>query len=36
MQPEDKAVAIHLERAQAYIQHPPAVDWDGVHVMMTK
>ncbi len=36
MQPEDKAVTLHLERAQSYIQHPPATDWDGVHTMTTK
>jgi adenylate cyclase len=36
IQPNDKSVALHLERAQAYIQHPPGQDWDGVHVMSTK
>jgi adenylate cyclase len=36
MQPDDRAVALHLERAQAYIQRPPAEGWDGVHVMTTK
>ena len=29
MQPEDKAVLLHLERSQAYIQRPPATGWDG-------
>ncbi|MFK8184762.1 MAG: GAF domain-containing protein [Phormidesmis sp.] len=32
----DRAVKIHLERAQAYIQRPPAENWDGVHTMTTK
>ena len=36
IQPNDNAVKIHLERAQAYIQRPPAKDWDGVHTMTTK
>ncbi|MEO0706567.1 MAG: adenylate/guanylate cyclase domain-containing protein [Cyanobacteria bacterium J06649_5] len=36
MQPDDKAVMIHLERSQEYIQRPPVADWDGVHVMTTK
>ncbi len=36
MQPNDLAVTLHLERAQEYIQRPPAADWDGVHVMTTK
>ena len=36
MQPKDKAVTLHLERAQSYIQHPPAPSWDGVHTMTTK
>ena len=36
MQPDDLAVTLHLERAQEYIQRPPAADWDGVHVMTTK
>ena len=36
IQPQDQAVALHLQRAQAYIQHPPANNWDGVHTMTTK
>jgi adenylate cyclase len=36
MQPEDLAVKLHLARAEAYLQHPPAEDWDGVLVMTTK
>ncbi|MGB3769002.1 MAG: adenylate/guanylate cyclase domain-containing protein [Phormidesmis sp.] len=36
LRPDDLAVALQLERAQACIQRPPAKDWDGVHVMMTK
>lgn len=36
MRPDDLAVSLHLERAQEYIQRPPAADWDGVHVMTTK
>ena len=36
LQPHDKAVKIHIERAQSYIQRPPTPDWDGVHVMTTK
>lgn len=36
IQPQDQAVALHLQRAQEYIQHPPAKNWDGVHTMTTK
>ncbi|MEO0455189.1 MAG: GAF domain-containing protein [Cyanobacteria bacterium P01_A01_bin.114] len=36
MRPADRAVAIHLNRAQAYLQTPPPSNWDGVHVMTTK
>ncbi|MGB3298288.1 MAG: adenylate/guanylate cyclase domain-containing protein [Phormidesmis sp.] len=36
MQPDDSAVTLHLQRAQAYIQRPPAEGWDGVHTMTTK
>ena len=36
LQPQDKAVVLHLQRAQTYIQHPPAPTWDGVHTMTTK
>ncbi|NMF83301.1 GAF domain-containing protein [Nodosilinea sp. P-1105] len=36
MRPEDKAVAVHMQRAQQYLQQPPPADWDGVHIMTTK
>ncbi|MEM9909011.1 MAG: adenylate/guanylate cyclase domain-containing protein, partial [Cyanobacteria bacterium P01_D01_bin.44] len=36
MRPADRAVEIHLQRAQAYLQTPPPPNWDGVHVMTTK
>ena len=36
LQPNDLAVQIYIDRAQSYIQRPPGVDWDGVHVMTTK
>jgi adenylate cyclase len=34
--PEDRAIAIHLERAHAYLIHPPEPDWDAVYTMTTK
>lgn len=34
--PEDRAVEIHIERAQDYLENPPPDDWDGVHTMTTK
>ena len=36
LRPTDLAAALQLERTQAYIQRPPAKDWDGVYVMTTK
>jgi adenylate cyclase len=36
LRPNDKAVAVHISRAQQYQQQPPPPDWDGVHVMTTK
>ncbi|PZO09957.1 MAG: adenylate/guanylate cyclase domain-containing protein [Leptolyngbya foveolarum] len=36
LRPDDLAAALQLERTQAYIQRPPANDWDGVYVMTTK
>ena len=36
LRPDDLAAALQLERTQAYIQRPPAKDWDGVYVMTTK
>ncbi|MEM1242397.1 MAG: GAF domain-containing protein [Cyanobacteria bacterium P01_H01_bin.26] len=36
MQPQDKAVAIHIQRIQGYLQAPPPANWDGVYVMTTK
>ena len=36
IRPNDLAVGLQLERAQGYIQRPPAADWDGVYVMTTK
>ncbi|PSN18501.1 adenylate/guanylate cyclase domain-containing protein [filamentous cyanobacterium CCP5] len=36
LRPGDRAVAVHLRRIQAYLEHPPGDGWDGVHVMTTK
>jgi len=36
LRPADRAVAVHLNRAQAYLRHPPPEGWDGVHVMTSK
>ncbi len=36
LRPLDKAVAVHLRRAQQYLVQPPPEDWDGVHIMTTK
>lgn len=36
MRPNDKAVAVHINRAQQYLVEPPPQDWDGVHIMTTK
>jgi adenylate cyclase len=36
MRPSDRAVAIHINRTQAYLANPPSPDWDGVHTMTTK
>ncbi len=34
--PNDRAVMIHVERAQVYLHNPPPENWDGVHTMTTK
>ena len=34
--PDDRAAAIHLERAHAYLLSPPPASWDGVHTMTQK
>lgn len=34
--PMDKAINIHIERAQVYLDNPPPESWDGVHTMTTK
>lgn len=36
MRPDDKAVAVHINRARHYLVEPPPSDWDGVHIMTTK
>ncbi|MEA5466457.1 GAF domain-containing protein [Leptothoe sp. PORK10 BA2] len=36
MRPQDKAVDVHIARIHAYLENPPAADWDGVYVMTTK
>lgn len=36
LQPDDQAAALHLSRAQQYLQRPPDENWDGVHTMTTK
>lgn len=34
--PEDGPTQIFLQRAQDFLKHAPATDWDGVYVMKTK
>jgi adenylate cyclase len=36
LQEDDRAIEVHLERAQGYLQNPPPEEWDGVYTMMTK
>lgn len=36
LEPGDRPVELHLERARDYLQNPPPEDWDGVHTMTTK
>lgn len=36
LQQDDRAIAVHLERANAYLLSPPPSAWDGVHTMTTK
>jgi adenylate cyclase len=36
LRPGDRAVSIHINRANAYLINPPSPDWDGVHTMTTK
>ena len=36
LRPSDRAVDIHINRANAYLVNPPPDDWDGVHTMTTK
>jgi len=36
LRPSDRAVDVHINRAQAYLDNPPPADWDGVHTMTTK
>nr|WP_199313876.1 adenylate/guanylate cyclase domain-containing protein [Leptolyngbya sp. FACHB-671] len=36
LQQDDRAIAVHLERANAYLISPPPTAWDGVHTMTTK
>jgi len=36
LQPNDRAVAVHIRRAESYVDNPPPADWDGVYVMKTK
>ncbi|NER79310.1 MAG: GAF domain-containing protein [Leptolyngbya sp. SIO1D8] len=36
LNPADRAVNIHINRANAYLINPPPEDWDGVHTMTTK
>lgn len=32
----DKAIEVHLNRANAYLLNPPPADWDGIYTMQTK
>lgn len=36
LKPADRAAAVHIKRAQSYLNNPPPPDWDGVHIMTTK
>ncbi|MGB3790599.1 MAG: adenylate/guanylate cyclase domain-containing protein [Phormidesmis sp.] len=36
LRPGDRAIELHLSRAQTYLLRPPAEDWDGVHTMTMK
>ncbi|MBD0269779.1 MAG: adenylate/guanylate cyclase domain-containing protein, partial [Cyanobacteria bacterium Co-bin8] len=36
LHPGDRAVAVHINRAQEYLISPPPENWDGVHIMTTK
>ncbi|MGD1906720.1 MAG: GAF domain-containing protein [Leptolyngbyaceae cyanobacterium] len=36
LKPGDRAVDIHIDRANAYLLNPPPDNWDGVHTMPTK
>ncbi len=36
LRPNDRAVELHLSRAQTYLLKPPAENWDGVHTMTMK
>ncbi len=36
LRPGDRAIDLHLSRAQTYLLKPPAADWDGVHTMTMK
>ena len=36
LQPNDRAVLTHINRAKAYLKNPPDHTWDGVYTMTTK
>ena len=36
LRPRDRAVDVHIDRANAYLVTPPPDGWDGVHTMTTK
>lgn len=36
LRPHDRAVRVQLERANVYCKTPPADDWDGVYMLMSK
>lgn len=36
LKPKDRAVIVHLERVEQYLQFPPQDFWDGVYTMKTK
>jgi len=36
LRPNDRAVAVHLQRSREYLLSPPPESWDGVHTMITK
>jgi adenylate cyclase len=36
LDPHNRPAALYIQRAQAYLQHPPPASWDGIFQMTTK